>query len=66
MTDTQRINWLIDLVNKEGGLVLHNGDFGGSKYAGLAFGQRFRRTLREAIDQCAGVDAKAKAKTHAD
>lgn len=66
MNDTQRLNWLIAHVEKEGGIVLHLGGYSGGvpSYSGLAFGGRSTRgrTLREAIDSCAkhdGLDAPA-------
>lgn len=55
MTDTERIDWLETFVNREGGIVLHDGKGEKLPYPGLGLRPGFiSRTLREAIDECSG------------
>lgn len=54
ITDAERIDELERLVNEQGGLVLHTGEFSGAQlgsFAGLGLRPGcLRRTLRQAID----------------
>ena len=55
MTDSQRIDWLESFINESGRIVLHDGDNSIKGYPGLGLRPgSLKRTLREAIDQCAG------------
>ncbi len=55
MTDTERIDFLEKFVNEQGALLLHDGSNGGFPFAGLGLRPgTLNRTLRQAIDQCAG------------
>ena len=54
-TDAERLDWLEEMANKKGGLLLHDGSEKG--WEGVGLGLRpgsLKRTLREAIDQAMG------------
>ena len=55
MTDTEMIDWLEATINKEGALLLHDGDSNPHGHLGLGLRSgSLRRNLRQAIRQAAG------------
>jgi hypothetical protein len=54
MTDTEMIDWMEAFVNKNGALLLHDGNSNPHGHIGIGLRPRYlRRTLREAIAQAA-------------
>lgn len=47
MNDKQRLDWLEQMANRKGGLLLHDGSESGRTGLGL---KKLNRSLREAID----------------
>jgi hypothetical protein len=55
MTDADRLDWLEDFINREGGIMLHDGSRSNFGCSGIGLRPGFaNRTLREAIDAAAG------------
>jgi len=55
MTDTERLDFLEAFVNREGALMLHDGSKSNFGCSGLGLRPgTLVRSLREAIDECAG------------
>jgi hypothetical protein len=62
MTDAQRLDFLEEFINKEGGILLHDGTAKNFGFAGLGLRPgTLNRTLRQAIDDCAGVETSREA-----
>ena len=56
MTDTDRIDFLENFINEHGAIVLHDGKSGVDGHLGIGLRPGLlNRSLREAIDSCAGV-----------
>ncbi len=61
MTDSQMIDWLEEFVNREGAILLHDGDSNPHGHVGLGLRPgNLRRTLREAIAQAAEPESKGR------
>lgn len=59
MTDKQRLDFLEQFVNEHGELLLHRRILPlGDKFRGILGLGIAHRTLREAVDQCAGAKQK--------
>jgi hypothetical protein len=64
MNDTERIDWLERFINKNGALVLHDGSKSNLPFSGIGLRPgTMNRTLRQAIDDCAGVKSSKKEQT---
>ena len=60
MTDTERLDWLEEFINREGAIMLHDGSKSDFGCAGLGLRPGWlRRHLREAIDSAAGKGSKS-------
>jgi len=54
MTDTERLDWLEEFINREGAIMLHDGSKSNFGCSGLGLRPGYvNRTLREAIDESA-------------
>jgi hypothetical protein len=61
MTDTEMIDWLEEFVNREGAILLHDGNSNPHGHVGLGLRPGdLRRTLRDAIAQSAQSGSKGR------
>jgi len=57
MTDSERLDWLEKFINANGAILLHDGSMSGHGFSGLGLRPGcLDRTLRQAIDSCAGIE----------